>query len=169
MPDRIRNGLIVYAWCTWVYRFFLFVGIAFLIHGLVFKPFGSVLAGIEILFFIAIPIMNEFKQWWERRLQIASSGSAWVSMSIMAGLILAVLVPWQSTIRMPAVVEALEHTPLYAPSVSQVAQLHVQQGDSVQKGDALVTLQSVELENEIIATQRQICLLYTSPSPRDRG
>ncbi len=158
MPDRIRSGLIVYAWCTWVYRFFLFVGIAFLIHGLVFKPFGSVLAGIEILFFIAIPIMNEFKQWWERRLQIASSGSAWVSMSIMAGLIVAVLVPWQSTIRMPAVVEALEHTPLYAPSVAQVVQLHVQQGDSVKTGDALVTLKSVELENEIVAAQRQIDL-----------
>ena len=158
MPSRIRNGLIIFAWCTWVYRFFLFVGIAFLIHSLVFKPFGSVLAGIEILFFIAIPIMNEFKQWWERKAQIASSGSAWVTMSIMAGLLVSVLVPWQSTIRMPAVVEAFEHTPLYAPSVAQVAQLHVQQGDSVKKGDVLVTLKSVELENQIIATQRQIQL-----------
>jgi len=156
MPDRIRTGLTIYAWCTWVYRFFLFVGIALLIHGLVFKPFGSVLAGIEILFFIAIPIMNEFKQWWERRGQLVSSGSAWVSMSVMAGLIVAVLVPWQSTIRMPAVVEALEHTPLYAPDVAQVAQVHVQQGDAVRKGDALVTLKSAELENQIIAAQRQI-------------
>ena len=158
MPGRIRSTLIGYAWCTWVYRFFLFLGIAFLIHSLVFRPFGSMLAGIEILFFIAIPIMNEFKQWWQRRAEIASNGSAWVTMSVMAGLVVAVLVPWQSTIRMPAVVEALEHTPLYAPSVAQIEKLHVKQGDSIRKGDALVTLKSAELANQIVATQRQIKL-----------
>ncbi len=158
MPGRIRTGLIVYSWLTWLYRFFLFLGIAFLIHSMVFKPFGSVLGGVEILFFIAIPIMNELKQWWQRRKQIVACRSARVTAVTIAGLLVAMIIPWQSTIRMPAVIEALEHTPLYAPDVAQIEKLHVEQGDSVQPGQILVTLKSVRLDNQRVATQRRIQL-----------
>jgi len=158
MPGRIRTGLIVYSWLTWLYRFFLFLGIAFLIHSMVFKPFGPVLGGVEILFFIAIPIMNELKQWWQRRKQIVACRSARVTAVTIAGLLVAMIIPWQSTIRMPAVIEALEHTPLYAPDVAQIEKLHVEQGDSVQPGQILVTLKSVRLDNQRVATQRRIQL-----------
>jgi len=158
MFDHIRRGLTVFAWATWIYRFFLFIGIALLIHSFTFRPFGSILAGIEILFFIAIPIMNEFKQWWLRRAEIVASPSSWVSASVVAALVLAVLIPWQSTIRMPAVIEASERTPLFSPGVAQVAQLHVSPGDYVEQGDVLISLESTELGSQIVQTQRRIDL-----------
>jgi len=70
MKSSLRNGLSVFAWSTWIYRFFLFLGIALLIHSMAFRPFGTFLAAVELLFFIAIPIMNEIKQWWLRRTQL---------------------------------------------------------------------------------------------------
>ena len=159
IADQMRRGLTVFAWCTWVYRFFLFLGIAFLIYNFLHKPFGLILAGIEILFFIAIPIMNELKQWWLRKTEIVTSFSSWISASVVAALMLAFLIPWQGTIRIPAVIEASEQWPFYAPGVGKVAQLHVQPGESVKRGDLLVSLESAELEGQIIAAHRRIDLV----------
>lgn len=159
MYSRMRRGLTVFAWCTWIYRFFLFLGIALLIHSFLPKPFGSILAGIEILFFIAIPIMNELKEWWLRKTAIVTSFSSWVSASVVALLAMAFLIPWQSTIRMPAVIESAENVPFYAPGTARVAELHVAPGDFVKAGDVMITLESTDLDNQIIAAQRRIDLV----------
>jgi len=68
------------------------------------------------------------------------------------------LIRWHSTIRIPAVIEAFEQAPIYAPRVAKVTQLHVETGDFVKKGEVLMTLESDELNNEIIAAQRRIDL-----------
>lgn len=154
-----RRGLIVFSWATWIYRFFLFAGIALLIHNMVFRPFGTFLAVVELLFFIAIPIMNEIKQWWLRRSQLFTSANTWVSTTLLFALFAIVLVPWQSTVRIPAVVEAADQAPLYAPRLGKILATHVAQGDTVTKGDKIMTLGSIELESQIVATQRRIDLV----------
>ncbi len=159
MRDRMRRGLIGFAWATWVYRFFLFIGIALLIHNFLHKPFGSILAGIEILFFIAIPIMNELKQWWVRKSEVVTNFSSWVSASVLTAFLMAFLIPWQSTIRIPAVIEASQQLPLYSPGVAKVAKVHVGSGDTVEQGDILISLESAELNSQLIAAQRRIDLV----------
>lgn len=159
MIDRTRRGLILFSWATWIYRFFLFLGIALLIYNFLHKPFGTILAGIEILFFIAIPIMNELKQWWIRRFDMLTSFSSWVSFSFFAALIAAFVIPWQSTIRIPAVIEASDQLSFYSPGVAKVAELHVGAGDIVEQGDVLITLESSEIESQIVAAQRRIDLV----------
>lgn len=159
MYNGMRRGLTVFAWCTWVYRLFLFLGIAMLIHSYLHKPFGTILAGIEILFFIAIPIMKELNEWWTRRATIVSNQSSWATATAVVLLLMMFMIPWQSTIRMPAVMEAAEATPVYAPQTAQVAELYVRPGESVQSGDLLITLKSTELDNQIIAAQRRIELV----------
>ena len=52
-------GMTTYAWSTWVYRFFLFLGIAILVHHIFPKAIGIVLFSIEIAMFIAFPIWRE--------------------------------------------------------------------------------------------------------------
>lgn len=154
-----RNGLIVFAWATWIYRFFLFAGIALLIHTMVFRPFGTFLAAVELLFFIAIPIMNELKQWWLRKTQLFKSANTWVSVSFLIAFLCIALVPWQSTVRIPAVIEAANQAPLYAPRLGKIVATHVEQGDIVEQGDKIMTLGSLELENQIVAAQRRIDLV----------
>ena len=36
LPRSLRRGLVIYAFCTWLYRFFLFLGIALLVYMLFF-------------------------------------------------------------------------------------------------------------------------------------
>ena len=60
-----------------------------------FWPVGPILAVIELAFFIGMPIMNEIKQWSERREEIVSSPASWVTMSLALFFVLAVFVPWQ--------------------------------------------------------------------------
>jgi len=62
-PSR-RWIFISYAWLTWLYRFFLFIGIALLVYHLAFKVLGIILFIIEIYWFIMAPIVREIKQWW---------------------------------------------------------------------------------------------------------
>ena len=59
-PSR-RWTFIVYAWATWVYRFFLFLGIALLVYHFAFKILGIILFVIEIHWFILLPIIREIK------------------------------------------------------------------------------------------------------------
>ncbi|NBB83745.1 MAG: methyltransferase, partial [Alphaproteobacteria bacterium] len=67
LPRRLRRGLIVYAWLTWVWRFFLFIGIALLIYHFFIKVVGILLMVVELAWFIARPVRNEMAEWWKRR------------------------------------------------------------------------------------------------------
>jgi putative peptide zinc metalloprotease protein len=68
--SRERFWLILYAYGTWVYRFFLFIGIAVLVHALFPKALGIFLFSVEILFFIINPIVSEIRIWWSLRMRI---------------------------------------------------------------------------------------------------
>jgi putative peptide zinc metalloprotease protein len=55
---------IIYALGTWIYRFFLFLGIAVLVYHYAFKILGIVLFLVEIIYFVFLPIYKELKVWW---------------------------------------------------------------------------------------------------------
>ena len=63
LPKSRINLLILYAWATWIYRFFLFLGIALLVYHFFFKVLGVIVFAIEIYWFILRPIFNEIKVW----------------------------------------------------------------------------------------------------------
>ena len=67
MPRRRARLLILYAWGTWLYRFFLFLGIALLVYHFFFKVLGIFLFIVEVLWFIVMPIFKEVRTWRERR------------------------------------------------------------------------------------------------------
>ena len=52
---------ILYAIGTWIYRFFLFLGIAVLVYYFAFKVLGIILFIVEILWFILLPVYKELK------------------------------------------------------------------------------------------------------------
>jgi len=111
-----------------------------------FRPFGTFLAIVEIGFFIAIPIMNEFKEWYKQAGTILKSPSTWLSFSLLTCLILTLVLPWQSTIRIPAVLEPAEVASLYAPTAAQIIDLQVTLGDEISEGQTLISLSSDHLD-----------------------
>lgn len=55
--------MIIYAWATWLYRFFLFCGIALLVYHAFFKLLGIFLFCVEVSVFVMLPILRELKEW----------------------------------------------------------------------------------------------------------
>ncbi|MEM8772434.1 MAG: site-2 protease family protein [Pseudomonadota bacterium] len=158
MTKARRRTLISFAWATWIYRFFLFLGIALLVHAIFFKALGIALFIVEIGWFIAIPILNEMRIWFQRRNDILERGRiAWPA-AMVAVTFLGAIVPWQTTIRMPAVMEAQNQISLYPARAAQVDKIHAQPGDRVEKGDILIEFVSPDLNFELGQTIKRIKL-----------
>jgi len=159
LPGNWKYGLTLFAWSTWIYRFFLFLGIAIIVYQMFFWPFGPILAFIELLFFIGMPIMREIKQWFERGAALFASPVSWVSMCLVGLLMFGIFAPWQSTIRIPAVLEAADTQELFASRAGMLEELKVVQGDLVDEGQILATIHSPEITNEIETVSRNIDLI----------
>lgn len=147
-PERTLFGMVVYAWAIWIYRFFLFLGIAVLVYYFFFKALGVFLFGVEIWWFIVRPIWNEIKQ-WRQLAPNASLPRRRLFIGLGFGVILLLAFPWKSSIKLPALLSAEQHTRVYVPVDAQVVSLQVRDGEAVKAGQPLMTLVSPELEMRI--------------------
>lgn len=155
-PWRARV-LTAYAFGVWVYRFFLFLGIALLVYHLAFKLLGIVLFAIEIVFFILRPIYTELQAWRVR----LSDGARWSRRSLASATFLALLIlisalPWRTQVQAPAMARAAEQVHLVAPVGARLAQVLVQPGQSVAAGTPLFELDAPDLEHERQSVRRRI-------------
>ena len=149
MPRRRILALVVYAWSVWVYRLFLFVGIALIVYHYFFKLLGIVLFAIEILFFIARPVSRELHSWWHMKTMLLATRRSRLTLTCVLATTIAVLVPWSTTVEIPAIVEAAEMQMLYPVRNARVAAVHVKHGDRIRAGDPIVSLVSREIEDEL--------------------
>lgn len=154
--EPMKKGLIVFAIATWIYRFFLFLGIAILVYSFFFKALGILLFVLELLWFIVLPVYRECKQWWSRKEQWSMNRSTWRTLIVVASLIALGFIPWQRTLQLPAVYDVRQQITVYSPRPAKLASLHVQRGEKVSEGQVLMVLSSEELSQEMNNTQLQI-------------
>jgi putative peptide zinc metalloprotease protein len=151
-PDMLAPGrqrlLIAYAWSVWVYRLILFTGIAAAVYAYFFKALGVILFLFEIGYFVARPVLVEITQWWTMRQNIFASSRARLTVSGVAVLAVLFVVPWSSTVKIPAVLEAADVTHVYPPRAARIVSVHVVTGQAVRRGDPLITFESADLESE---------------------
>ena len=147
-PRKAMIGMTTYAWSTWVYRFFLFLGIAILVHHIFPKAIGIVLFTVEIAMFIALPFWREIKHWWSQRMSILSHTRGRITMAVSTIALLAFILPWPSTVSAPALIRPANDTQLFPPIAAKVQTIHARNGQVVKKGDILLTLKSPALEHE---------------------
>jgi len=148
-PTNLGRTLIAYAFATWVYRFFLFLGIAVLVYAFFFKLLGIFLFVVEIIWFIGLPIAREAMQWWKRREALQLNTNLSLTLLTLIGGMGLVVVPWQTTITVPTVLQASERALIYAPIPARVVTVNVMRGDLIKRGDVLLTLQAPDLEHKI--------------------
>ncbi len=156
MGGRRRAGLIAFAWAAWVYRFFLFVGIALLIHHFFFKPLGAALLVVELGWFIGAPVINEMNEWLGRADAMRLNPRTLRAGAFAAIALALTALPWRTDVRIPAVLEASGHISLYVHRPAIVAARHAASGDTVSTGDILFELRSPALEFDIAQTRRRI-------------
>lgn len=140
-PGR-RRALIAFALTTWVYRLVVFLGIALMVYLFFFKALGIVLMLLEIHWFIARPVMQELKQWRDRRGEIAPRRRWWLAGLAAGGLIL-LLVPIQSRVEAYGVLRAAGQHTLHAPFGARITQMPTRR--TFQAGDVVFVLDSEAL------------------------
>jgi putative peptide zinc metalloprotease protein len=159
VADRLRRGMIVYAFATWIYRFFLFLGIAVLVYHLAFKALGIFLMGVEIVYFIALPIRRELAAWWEKRRIAGFNRHVALTFLGIAGIVGLLITPLPWTVKAPAVLRPADSVALHAPTVAQVKALPIADGVPIQAGAPLILLTSPDLDFEAERTARRISAL----------
>ena len=156
-PWRQRS-LLLYAYAVWVYRFFLFLGIALLVYHFAFKLLGIVLFAVEIIVFILRPLYRELTH-WSARLFSGQNRLNRRSLLTGAALLMALLLmalPWHTRIHAPALAKPAVQQRLLAPVGAQVAHLAVQNGQTVPANAPLIQLRSPDLAHELQSLTRRI-------------
>lgn len=159
-PSR-RWTFIVYAWATWVYRFFLFLGIALLVYHFAFKILGIILFVIEIHWFILLPIIREIKNWYKLKTEIRFNKQTKRTLIIILSLLMILFLPWKSSLKIPAVYVSEKYSKVFAPYPSKIKNILVNKDDVVEKGQELIELYSPDLDREIFSIRRKIQLTKT--------
>ena len=156
--DLPRAALLTYAWCTWVYRFFLFIGIAILVHAVFPKAIGIILFTVEIGFFIALPIFKELKEWWSFRMTILKTRRGRTTLLLSGAALALALIPWQSTVRAPAIMRPALQTEVFPQEAARLVSVRAENGQAVTKGAVIAVLWSDDIENETAMTREELAL-----------
>ncbi len=137
---KMHRTLVAYAWGTWVYRFFLFLGIAVLVYVMFFKLLGILLFVVEIIWFIAMPLYKELAVWWARRKDIQSNWRGQAFLGVVLAVVVGLFLPLQSKVRIPAIITSSNASEVYAPIAARVDTVFVKVGSVVRTGDVLARL-----------------------------
>ncbi|MGL4395937.1 MAG: biotin/lipoyl-binding protein [Hyphomicrobium sp.] len=156
LSSRLRTILITYAWVTWLYRVVLYTGIALLVYSYFFKVLGLLLFAVEIWFFLVRPIAHEFRAWRQLGRAVVSPRRAALSLSFVGAFVLLLVVPWSSSIHVPATLGRGSLALIYPPRAARIAEIHVAQGQSVQTGEAMLRLDAPELDHEIRIIEQRL-------------
>lgn len=147
---------IIYAISTWIYRFFLFLGIAVLVYYYAFKVLGIILFLVEIVWFIFFPIYNELKIWWTKRELVKLNRKNKLSLCVIFIILSFLFIPWNSTIKMPAIIESKNYYEYYPLEDGYIDDILFLNGDIVKKEQTLLKIKSPELEHKITLLEEEI-------------
>lgn len=158
-PERFAPAmaatLTIYSLASWVYRFFLFVGIALLVYHFAFRALGIILMGIELWYFVFRPIASEI-------VVLARIGSATpinrhgiatlIALAVMVGLL---VVPWRGRVDAPGVLRAARQATLYTVEPGRLVKL-TENGARVAAGAVLFTLESADIDHVLRTSAAQL-------------
>ena len=143
---RLRQGLVMFAWGTWVYRLSLYLGIAYAIYIMFPKVVGIPLAIIEIWFFTAAPVIRELKEWKSMGLkQLFATRRSFVTLATCVALLVGCALPLSRNVNIPAVLLPAHEAWIYAPEPSQLKKLFVASGQNVNAGEILAQFSSPDI------------------------
>lgn len=174
LTPRMRRLVVIHAWSTWIYRFFLFLGIALLVYTFFIKIVGIILFAVEIIWFILLPVWRELKNWWAMKGKIMSSYRFWLTASVASGLALLAIIPWSTQISVPSLLTVQQEQTLFAPSPARIATMNLVDGTRVRQGDVLLQLSAPRLEQDLWLAEERKALLEsridrTGADDRDRA
>ncbi|MCK5667328.1 MAG: HlyD family efflux transporter periplasmic adaptor subunit, partial [Thiotrichaceae bacterium] len=153
-PEPIKLKLVFFAYSVWIYRFFLFLGIALLVYYFFFKVLGLLLFTIEIIYFIVRPIMTELKEWRGFWSQVTWNKTTVRGCILLLMFIALFFIPWRSSIESAAFIKA-QYTPLYAPVSGKISLIAFNNKQHLQDDEIVIEMDVPELSYERQQGQRR--------------
>ena len=158
--SQMRRLMICYAWATWIYRFFLFLGIALIVYHFFIKVVGIVLFAVEIVWFILLPVWREIAVWWQERETFATPRFG-ITVLCLASLLVLSALPVSTAVRVATIAKANNQIRLFPARPGKVMQLSLQPGELISEGQVLAVLDSPDLTSEIQLSTLRLELLQT--------
>lgn len=155
-PRGTRRILILYGFGTWIYRFFLFLGIALLVYHLFFKLAGIVLFLIEIFYFILMPILKEFYAWVKMRRKLRPTVNLAVTLTSLAGGIWLFVTPWQTEVSAGALIRAQETVEIVTALPGRLSSLEAMPDRRIEAGQTIAQFSSPRLEAALVANAARL-------------
>ena len=152
---KMQRRLLLWGYGAWLWRAVLFFGIALAVYHLFFKVLGIFLMLVELVWFIFLPILSEWRQWWSRREQ-AHAPRVLLSGLTLLGLLLLLALPWRSAVELPTMLEAGRASALHAPVAARIKTVNVHDGQIVAQGEVLIELESPDLDSRQAIVRREI-------------
>lgn len=167
LPQRLRKGLVLFAWGVWIYRLTVFLGVAALVYHFFIKAAGIFLFMIEIGWFVLLPLRQELLAWRRRWPQIRQQRRYLRSAAAIVALMALFVLPWPTRITTSALLQPRQQLELYAPAHAQVSALPAANGSRVASSAPLLVMDSPDLtqrnqQNE--ARQQQLSWQSNSAS-----
>lgn len=154
-PDRTYYMLLLISYGTWIYRFFLFMGIAILVYYLFTKVLGVILFIVEIVYFVGMPIYKELKAWYGLREEMTWNKHTITLVSVCSAVFLLAVIPWRTSIEAPSILRAQEYTTLFAPRSAKMVTL-ARLDQSANKGDVLFLFDAPDVNYRIKEARSKI-------------
>lgn len=159
-PERLPAGrrtiLTAFAFAVWIYRFFLFLGIALMVYHLAFKLLGIFLMAVELVWFIGRPVFNETANWWSRRASLKPTRQLIRTVLLVGGGIALLVVPWQSSLSVPAVLKPEQQITLFSPRAAMIVEVAATPDRLAEPGDVLVRLQAPDLDLSLKTSELEV-------------
>ncbi len=150
---RRKFFMIAYSICTWIYRFFLYTGIALVVYYTFPKVIGIFLFAIEIFIFLLRPLYSEvttdYKLLRGRRLSIRSA----LCIIFLFCLLIWLALPFSRYSSIPAITATDEFQIIYSPRPGLIENISIERGSKITKGQQLLQIDSKELQSRLKLAQ----------------
>ena len=147
-PETGRRWLILFAYMVWLYRLIIFFGICYLVYTYFFKALGIILAAVQFVRLLLLPVGKEVLHWWEVREHMSRRHLRRTGVAL-AVLLLLVIVPIDNELEMPGYWQARGVVTLYAPVSGQLQRFPAPYESQVSAGDSVALISAPDLEYEL--------------------
>ncbi len=147
----------VYGILSVIYRLFIMLAIGFLVAD-IWLGFGLMMVVMMTFIWILIPGSRLLKYLAHGpRLMRNRSRAIAVTLGMMAALVILLgVLPIRDTVKAPGVILANQTYPVYTRSAARLVDVHVRDGQWLEPGDAIVTLESESLSQELRLVAEQL-------------
>lgn len=118
-----KNIVIIFAIATWIYRFFLYLGIAIVIYKFTFKLLGVLLFIVEIYLLIIKPVYKEIVFFSSTLWGESMNRNRYIFLSVILGIVAMLIIPWSTTLTVPAVMVFNQQQSIYTPDNGYITKL----------------------------------------------